>query len=450
MQWEIGTLNVQPNGRLCIYDIESTVYEGGLKVEAVKIDLVLRKLLERKIRLKELEIVRPSVELTEKDLAAMLYVQASKKPDEPIELAMHTSEDAEGTEAGTVVEGEEAETLVRREVEEMVRETKRKIEVQPSGKVEERSPLEREDEYEAWVRVVDGSLRVTRGEQTWLSLENLEAEVPVGGVQHSGGVRWGEIVVAGRQIVDEGEITVEKEHRVISVQQTEVNFFGLDVKPNIWLVRGGHSGLLFQVDVEVPEQSARELMTHLDLTVGMAVESVFGEMRLVGDLMHPFTWRALANVQAKNIEVAEGHRGSYSQFDHFQFQSVLQRGVLQVPRWELIGEDVSVLSNGVLTMRGYGFGVCRLVASEQKKQWVEKLQGGSQVIQGARRKLMQPLESNDVYYMDVEVDGSVLDPMVRVANASDWQHLWDVLERLRSFVVHEREEARREITTGQQ
>lgn len=450
MQWEIGTLHVLPNGKLCIYDITSTVYEGGLNVEAVTVDVVLSKLLEKKIQLKELRITRPSVQLTEKDLIAILHVQTSKGSDipEPTELASNNiaeeqiPEVAANENVNQADEGELASPVV---ASNEVVDSSRKIEVQPSGELIV-PEVQLEDEREAWIHVEDASFSLALGEKVLTSLDGLSADVPIGGRSLTGSVKWGEITLAGRRIVDQGEFLINKENHILSVKQTDVNFFGLDLKPELLLVKGGRSGLLFQADLEVPEQSARELMTHLNLTVGMAVESVFGRMRLVGDPAHPLTWRALADVRAKNIEVAEAHRGGYSRFDHFQFQSLLQRGVMQVPRMELIGDDASVMSNGVLTMNGYGFGICRFVVSGEKSEWVNKIQGGYQMVQGVSGGLMRPFETSDVYYMDVEVDGSVLNPMMRVANVSDWQPLWDAVMRLREFVQNERLE---ELTRGQ-
>ena len=97
-------------------------------------------------------------------------------------------------------------------------------------------------------------------------------------------------------------------------------------------------------------------------------------------------------------------------------------------------------------MNGYGFGICRFVASGEKKDWVNKIQGGSHMVQGVSGGLMRPFETSDVYYMDVELDGTVLNPMIRVANVSEWQPLWDAVIRLKEFVKNERQE---DLTRGQ-
>ncbi|MFD2276393.1 hypothetical protein ACFSQZ_07925 [Rubritalea spongiae] len=446
MEWLIGTLHVLPNGTICVYDIESLVYEGGLHVEKVSADLRFGPLLDREIEIKELEIVRPSIDLTEKDLIAILHVQSQNvELPKPPEVAMEEQAQSEQAEVEVLAShGTNGMSPTKSSVEPVP--TDKKIEVKPSGDLVVPEAVAVEDEREAWVRVVDGSFRLSKGGEEVTSLENFQAEIPIGGKLLTGEVSWGEIVVAGRRIVDRGEFLVSKENHALSVKQTDVSFFGLDLKPELLLVKGGRSGLLFQIDLEVPEQSAMELMTHLNLTVGMAVESVFGRMRMVGDLGHPLSWQALADVRAKNVEVAEGHRGGHYRFDSFQFQSILQRGVMQVPRLELLGEEVSVMSNGVATMNGYGFGVCRVVASGEKTAWINKLQGGAQMVQGVRGGLMRPLETNDVYYMDVEVDGSLLNPMMRVANVSEWQPLWEVVQGLRTFIKNERVE---DLTTSQ-
>ncbi|MGJ8672086.1 hypothetical protein [Rubritalea sp.] len=445
-QWEIGTLHVLPNGKLCFYDIETKVAEGGLTVDTLSVEVRFTPLLERRIEIKDLDIVRPSLDLTEQDLIGILYVltnqnlELQKQP----ELAM---EQSGGNEQSVEVAANGGEVVANSETQiaEPVA-TSKKIEVKPSGDLVVPEAPEEEDEKEAWVRIVDGSMRLTVGDKVLTSLDDFSAEIPIGGEQLTGGVSWGEVTVGGRRIVDHGEFLVQKKGHALSVKETDMNFFGLDLKPELLLVKGGRSGLLFQVDLEVPEQSAMELVTHLNLTLGMAMESISGEMRIVGDLAHPLTWQALADVRAENIEVAEGHRGGYSRFDSFHFQSMLQRGVMQVPRIELIGEEVSVMSNGVATMNGYGFGICRVVAAGEKTAWVNKIQGGSQMIQGAQGSLMRPFETNDVYFMDMEVDGSLLNPMVRVANVSDWQPLLEVIARLRTFIQDERLE---DLTTDQ-
>lgn len=447
VEWHLGTLHVLPNGVLCIYDIESTIKDGGLTIEAITVELVMRELLGRRIVLRELEIIRPTLDLSEQDLIALLELKVKQKIEisqEPLVADNTNTSDEDASDSGEVAAAA-APSSIDSEVAE-ARPTSRKIEVKPSGDLVIPEVSETERGRDAWIKVIDGKLRLRLGEDEVAHLEGFSAEIPIQGKDAKGNVQWGEVTVAGRRIIDEGEFFVHKVNHVLSVKQTDVSLFGLDLKPELLLVRGGRSGLLFQADLEVPQQSALELMTHLNLTVGMAVESLEGRMRLVGDLFHPLSWQALGVVDAKNIEVAEGHSGGSSRFDSFQFQSALQRGVLQVPHCQLLGEEVSLMSNGVLTMNGYGFGVCRLVAAGEKVDWINKMQGGAQMIQGARGSLMQPFETQDVKYMDVEVDGSLLQPLVRVANVSDWQPLWEVVGRVRRFIKNERNE---ELTTNQ-
>ena len=431
-RWELQTLTWSLDGKLHIYDLACQLGDGEFKVEHIKVTPNFQQLLKKKIRFSEVVITSPSLEVSDRWLVEKLAEKAMAAPEEEPEApliansAVESSEDPQPNEAIEQAVAPEAPV-----------DAPKKIAVTSGRSVVAAKNHNPEDEFESWIRVFDAKLRVKNQHGDLLELHDLDLEIPIGGKNLTGRVTWEGLDIIDRQVIDRGSFNLEKNGAVISVKETEVDFFGIELQPDVYLGRA-QTGMVFHIDMHIPGQSVEEMFTHLSLTMDLSAEQLAGRMQLAGKLTSPLTWQAIADVRGAGIKLVEGHRGTTAQFDSFAFGATLNRGVLQLPHLQLRGDEISMMSNGVLTMNGNGFGVVRLVASPEKKAWVEKLTKGSHFFEEERGSIMQPLETNDLYLMDVKLDGSLLNPMMQVDGKTAWQPLWPAIGRMRKFVKEER------------
>ena len=437
--WKIGTLTFAPNGVLHIYSIESQLAEGEVLVKHVSVRPNYALALKKQIRFSEVCIEQPEVTLTDAWILEKLETKIQDPIEEPIVAALETKENpgrkvavggvepVENPVAGYDNRGESAEPTV----------AVKKIEVKPNESSPPVGNHDPTDFHESWLRVRGAKLNIVSKYGDVLVIDGVEADLPVGGKNLTGELAWNGLSMFDRELVSGGAIKIEKKGPILSVKETEVDFFGIKLQPDIYLGQSPQ-GPMFHIDMQIPEQSVEELFTHLDLMVGLSVGNIAGRMQLAGFVNHPFTWRGIADVRALNIEAKEGHRGTTAHFDSFLFRSLLNRGVVQSPNIQLRGEEVTLMSNGVLHMNGDGYGVVRLIMLPEKSNWVNKLASGSGFFDGLRGSPMEPFETKDLYYMDVKIDGSILSPMMMIDKKIDWQPLWPAIIRLQSFIKEER------------
>ena len=436
--WKIGTLNLAPNGVLHAYAIESQLGDGGVLVKHVSVKPNYAMALKKRLRFSEIHIEQPEITLTDAWILNKLETEVQEAVEEPVVAAIEANKNLErevvvGSAEPVDEVGDSGETSGHPAAVVV----KKKIEVKPNESSIPVGNNDPEDIHESWLRVRDAKLKIVSKYGDILIIDGVDADLPVGGKDLTGVVAWEGLSVLDRELVKGGAIKIEKKGPILSMKETEVDFFGIKLQPDIYLGQSPQ-GPAFHIDMHIPEQRVEELFSHLDLTVGLSVDNIAGRMQITGLVKHPSTWRGIADVRALDIEAKEGHRGTTAHFDSFLFQSSLDRGVVRSPNIQLRGEEVTLMSNGVLRMNGDGYGVVRLIMLPEKSSWIDKLARGSGFFGGLRGAAMQPLDTKDLYYMDLKVDGSILSPMMMLDKKTDWQPLWPAINRLQSFIKEER------------
>ena len=437
--WEIGTLTIAPNGVLHVYALEGQLGDGGVLVKHISVRPNYAMALDKRLRFSEIYIEQPEITLTDEWILEKLETQVRQSIEGSIVAALETNASngrVEVVASGQAANNSVAGTAHKDENSQAVVPVK-KIEVTPNGATSDLGNHNPEDFYESWLRLRGAKLRVVSKYGDLLVIDGFAADIPTGGKDLTGEISWQGLSIFDRELVNNGSIQIEKKGPLLSVKETKVDFFGIQIEPDIYLGKA-IGGPVFHIDIHIPEQRVEELFSHLDLNVGLSVDRVVGRMQLIGFATHPSSWQGIADVRAVDIEAKEGHRGGIAHFDSFLFQSKLDRGLVKSPSIELRGEDVTLMSNGVMRINGDGYGVVRLITLPQKRTWIEKLASGSGFFDGLRGPAMQPLDTEDLYYMDVKIDGSILNPMMMLDKMTDWQPLWPAIIRLQSFIKEER------------
>lgn len=441
-EWQIGTLNWTPNGNLHVRHVLAALGDGELAVEHIRLVPNWSKLGDRQLGFSSVEIENPSLDISQEWLLSKVGHVHDPMPAQEPEVDLPALANNAGLSSGESEQSAGAELADNTTGEN----TAQPIPLLPATGVKPAATAEANEdkevyEYDAWLRISGASLKIRKDKRELLKIEGFSANIPYGGVDLEGDVTCAKISLVGRSLLTDSAILLHKKGPVLGLKETDLEFLGVEIKPKFQVVRGG-DGFYFFADIVLPKQSVNIKVKHLDLTTGLIVQALEARVQGAGRIDKPLRWQGLAALQAVGVSVEEGHRGSLIEFDHWVAHSQLARGVVQVPKFQVMGEDLSILGNGVLTMNGIGFGVLRVVASPEKKGWIDKFTKGSQIIEGVRGEILRPLLSVDRYFMDLQIDGTIVKPIIKIDQVSDWQELWPALKRLKKFIKEERAEER--------
>lgn len=439
--WELNTLNWTPNGHVHVHGLRAELGDGALAVEHVRFVPNWAQLRQKKLGFSSIVVESPSLDVSHEwllECASSLGIEPSKTPgstqpkSDVAEVADAKVDPAlAGLDASPVPPHTDA-------VSAGGGDPLPATGVKPSNAASVSQEKEFY-EFDARLRVINGAVRVRSAEGELVAVDGIRANVPYGGVDLEGEVFCESVKILGRTLLNEGEVQLRKKGPVLGIKETDLQLLGVEMKPVFNLIKGAH-GLYFLAGLDLPEQQVNLLFKHLDLSVRVTVEDLQARMQFAGLVARPIGWRGIAGIRSKEINVREGHRGSLLHFDQSFAEAALYQGAMRMPRAEMTGEDISLLSNGVVAMNGRGFGVVRVMSSPEKKGWIDKFSKGSGIFPEARSHIMRPLHSGDLYFVDAHLDGPVFQPMVKLDQLTGWTPLWDEIARILTFVRDERSE----------
>ena len=437
VSWELETLNWTPNGHLHVRGLRAELGDGELSVDHVRMVPNWAQVRQKKLGFSSITVERPLLDVSHE----WLLEQASGVEFESSKEDEASSPQPELADLGNDGSLDSADPSKAPSSEKGVAGGSAPL---PSTGVKPaKSVTAKQDkafyEFDAWLKVVDGSVKIRRAGGELVGLEGIRASIPYGGVDLEGEIFCERASLIGRTLLNEAEVKLHKKGPVLGLKETDLQFLGVEMEPKFYLVRGAQ-GVYFFSDLHLPKQHVNLVLNHLELSVGLTVEDLQARMQFAGIVTRPIDWRGGAAIQSKSLNVTEGHRGSLLHFDKTFAEAALFKGALRMPRAEMTGEDISVMSNGVVAMNGRGFGVVRLVASPEKKGWIDKFSQGCGIFSEARSRIMRPLNSGDLYFVDAHLDGPVFQPMVKLDQVTDWEPLWDEVGKVMQFIRNERAE----------
>lgn len=438
--WEIDTLHCGLNGSLNVHDLHGDLGRGFVNVEHIVFSPNWSLIKDKRLGFKSIEVRNPVADLSEEWLRGLVGKVAQPSAPADTQLAQN-----ETTPSDTVLDEQPAESVISSDsgviplgVADKSEPQGSAIGVRPSGGAEPKKQIE-VFEHDAWLNVSGGELRV-RGKSgnVLVELAGVNADVPYGGQDLEGKVACALFRTKGANVLQDASFIIQKKGPNILLKETDLHVLGLQLRPALRVARGIDRRFYFLADLQAKPQNAELTIHRNDFAVSTGVENFQMRIRGGGRIDKPLTWIGEAFLQTGVVRVKESHRESEVFFEGAQSLARLQRGVLHVPGFELRGEDISIMANGALLMDARGFGVVRLVTSPEKKGWIDKLTQGSRVFQNVRGSIMSPLDTVDRFYLDLEFDGTVFEPAMRVNGKTDWQPVWATLEQLSSFVKEER------------
>lgn len=258
----------------------------------------------------------------------------------------------------------------------------------------------------AWLRVESAEFRVigAAGGRVWLETAGVDAAVPLGGASADGHVSLGNLDLAGNRVLSETKVPIRWQAPFLTMEQRTLRVAGVDGRCAARLAL--LPGLPVQIAAEVPPQA----LPAVEGPGGMSGEAREVSLRagFSGALTAPRTWQGELAAVAAGVTVR--HSGQTATFDTAAGTALLRGGLLAVPDARMMGEDLSLLGNGMVLGDGGLSAVLRITAPPETavalvRRMFPDLKDDPKPV---------PLSSPQRAALDLTLSGSVREPLLRI------------------------------------
>jgi hypothetical protein len=205
-----------------------------------------------------------------------------------------------------------------------------------------------------WLKISDGFLALTHSSQPQplLEINNISADLPIAGAPATGHLHAGSLNALSQILASNGQINLRWQYPRWESETTRLSFAGIyaDTKFQV----GRVAGLPFSVMVAQEPQNWQSSDGPYQINHLQSIH------RLGGFLIAPQTWQGESVWQTNEIKASLGQR----KFQFFASHSrlLLQGSTLHCTDFRLLGDDYSILGNGLLNTQGECLGLARLIA----------------------------------------------------------------------------------------
>ena len=274
-------------------------------------------------------------------------------------------------------------------------------------------------------------------------LEGADLELPLLGEDAAGILKVGSLKIPRVPSVTDLQQTISWKRPYLQCENPKADMGGLTFSYRVQLGLGSQSrgglALPFLLDFVLPSQKVSEVQWLNEVALEAEADEVVGRFRCSGMLQSPVTWRANMLMLGSKIKVKESHGGRDISFDEVVVPAMFRRGTLQWSGLRLIGEDVSVMGNGRLSVRGGVLAVTRLVVSPEVGQMVSRALDGAGFVRHGTR-WWDDLETPDRKIRDLLVSGTLQEPMIDAGYQYRELPVWELVGTTYQFIWNEMKE----------
>lgn len=269
----------------------------------------------------------------------------------------------------------------------------------PAAPAEETAPT-------AWLRVKSAAvlLQSASSGTVWLETSGVDAAVPLGGAPANGEVAAAVLTVAGRDILTNMRIPLHWRAPVLATEPGNLRVAGLDVRCAAQVAF--QPGLPVYIAAELPRQALPA--TEGPGGVVAQAREVSLQARFLGGLLVPGSWQGDLLGNASGIGLR--HPSRTLEFDTARCAAVIRGGMLACPDFRLLGEDLSLLGNGMLLADGRLAAVLRVAAPPDTAAALAR-----HAFPGlANDPKPVPLSTPQRAALDLTLDGTLREPVLRL------------------------------------
>ena len=412
IDWYLGSATWIPFGDIVLSDLTSTMGEGGIKIESLHVTPSWSHLFSGSLKFDEVEIGEAALDIDIqwiKDQSSKDSPSIRKTPVKPKKTQPKVSKPLKPKLAKPNPAAPKAKPV--KDVAAQPVEKEVKLDTRPNQ----------------WLNIKDLKIIVRDGTKVIDSVNNISVRLPYFGKPNEGSVKFN----------FQGESFTQSVHwdgNSLTAENTQGGVFGLKYQ---WKMRSKLArGLPFSIVFQLPEQSLNYSLNRPNFHLGVSSKTIDANLVMSGGLKNIKTWRAIFNINSSDFIISENQKTHKKMhFDTVRLAGNLENGRLKMPYAEALGHKTSILSNAVIYSNLYSYGVVRLVANSEARQFYERSHRGTRAINidHQRRYLMTPLHTPDRHYSDIYLDGLLTNLEMRHNRSDRWQSLKIALKKLQQF-----------------
>jgi len=404
LQVGIGPGSWSPWGGLVLRDVvlrlpgDAGLSEGALdvlKVERIVVRLRWARIMRGHLRPERVEVVRPDANVPVELLMALAGKgDAAGPPAAPVEFPALAGENGVDEPAptwplptqGPAGQGSDAAASAS---------------PPQAGNGSEEKPT-------AWLVVRGGRLRSGMGgdRNEGLVLDGIDAEIPLRGKAATGSVRIARFSL-GEAPLGKLEIPLSWEAPRLTADHWQPELVGIRSSVSLQIIPQGD--FPFMAAFAAPEQ-ALDIGSQQYGAVRIRAARFAAIARLAGYARAPSSWRGNLGADAEDVEAA-GLVAQPLTLHRCSLRAVLRGSVVRVADARAVGEQLSMLGNGLIFADGRITALVRIVLPEEAAQ-----AAAEKVARVADWKnfAFHPLETPDRWFFDFPVGGDITNPLLLI------------------------------------
>jgi len=462
LDWQIGGISWSPWAGVTINDVKMNqpdVLQGHLdqpviEVQRIQVKPYWGELLRGRIRMREISIDTPRVTVAVEMLGTLAMDAVRGQPMPPVVSPIEKPQPAiEGTrvagapQGGVPNEGESEEEKPQPSEKKRVKPgtappTKPSQAKQPDQVAQANLPPV---PLPLHITIKSGALKVVSVNQgaDLIELEGLEVQLPLLGEDAEGVVKVALVKMLGGGKMRNLKQPISWKRPYLEWVSSDVSLGDLNAGYRVQLGISDKwrnlESMPFLMNIELKPQKLERVMWLERAAMEVEGDQVVAEFRCAGLLLQPMTWSADMRCLGKNVRVKEEHGGRDILFDEIVIPAVFRQGTLRWGGVRMIGEDLSVLGNGRVSVRGGVLSITRLVASPEVSGMLNRGVHGAGLLRNGPR-WWQDLDTPDRQVRDLLVSGSLMEPMVDAGYNHEEIPVWPMVQSTLQFIREEMKE----------
>lgn len=417
--WEVGSVVWIPFGDIELNNLETTMGEGGIKINSLAVKPSWSGLFFGSFELMEATVTEADVDLD------LQWIRDNLSNNEEIIIPPKQALSTKPQSQVRPPKPKESKTN-----NNPVKPTKKPL---PKPVMEEKPELG--DLPNRWLKVKKMNLTLRNGEHVIEQISDLSASIPIAGKPVDGGISF-------KYLGDNHSQKVSWDGDKLSAEEAAGELFGLRYQ---WKVacKTSQPGMPFAFRFIVPQQQLNHTYDKPNAHFNISSDKIAANFIIKGSLRNLKTWRGILNAVSEKTTITENQKThKRMDFDHTRLVGTIANGVLHVPVAEAIGHKISILANGSVHKNLYSYGVVRWITNNESRGFFEKVYHGTKFINidRSRYHLLFPLDTPDRRYCDFYLDGKVNDLEIRHNRSDRWQSLNKVVKKLWDFKNRELQE----------
>lgn len=437
---EVGSMTWSPWNGFTINDVRmlqpeelrAELPEPVVLVDRIRVKPYWTQLLRGRTRPKEVSVDSPELTISVEMLAALAsQISPSKVVPPPAKLA--------------------PQPVPKTPDQPTPREAIKKTNNPKIGQTQPTAPVEKDRPAAGlpmWLKVNNATIRIVSVSKDieLLRAERLTLDMPVFGEDATGVIKVAVIKIPGLpELVDlEQRIVWKRPYLELEEQTVDVDGLKMHYIGQLGVGRDAMRRLPFLFDLAIDSQKLESVKWFERLALDVSAEKLTGRFRVNGSLSSPMSWRTDMMVEAVNLGVKEIHGSHDVVFDEVYIPAVFRQGQLRWNGIRFIGEDISVLGNGRVSVADGVLCVIRLVASPEVAQMLTRGLRGSGLAD-YKSRWWENLDTPDRKFRDLLVSGNLTDPVVDAGHLNANLPVWQIVVSTLNFIREEMKEEGKEL-----